>query len=246
MPVNPPDDGSGTRAVGAGGTRIDTGSVGSPTTTTGGGADLNEAGQDNGATDAPADGSASAASCPSSISFTGTTETPLRGGNSGSPYSDSCPAGEVVVGFILSQNSSPPATVGEMTVICGAISIKQANCEINIGPGATLPTRGATANTPPVTQQCPPNQMVVAIQGASGSYLVRLGAGCAPLTLSRVGSTYQATVGSITWFSPEGGSGGTSFVDPCPTGQIANGAFTRSGLFMDAADLICSTPVLSP
>src|SRR6266576_2751024 len=72
------------------------------------------------------DGSAAdaTATCPSGISFSGATGTPLRGGSSGSPNTDACPAGQVVVGFMLAVHSTPPpAILGEIQVICGTISI---------------------------------------------------------------------------------------------------------------------------
>jgi hypothetical protein len=211
------------------------------------------AGGTGGGTDADAteggDGSAAdaTATCPSGISFSGATGTPLRGGSAGSPYTDACPAGQVVVGFMLVEHSSPaPAILGEIQVICGTISISPTNCEVAISAGTTLPLRGSQVDQPPVTEMCPPNQVVVAIQGGSGNYLDRAGAGCAPLMISRVGQGSRATVGAITWLSVVGGTGGVAFNDPCPADQVAIGAFILSATWVDAMSIICSAPAIAP
>jgi len=211
------------------------------------------AGGTGGGTDADptesGDGSAAdaTATCPSGISFSGATGTPLRGGSGGSQYTDACPAGQVVVGFMLVVHSTPPpAILGEIQVICGTISISPTNCEVAISSGDTLPLRGSRVDQPPVTEMCPPNQMVVAIQGGSGNYLDRAGAGCAPLMISRVGQGSRATVGAITWLSVVGGMGGVAFNDPCPADQVASGAFIQSAIWVDAMNIICSAPAIAP
>jgi hypothetical protein len=136
--------------------------------------------------------------------------------------------------------------VGKLQVLCGTISIAPATCEVAISAGTTLPLRGTTSDQPPVTEVCPANQMVVAIRSQSGLLLDQLAAGCAPLTLSPAGSAYQATVGPITWLMPVGGTGGSAYSDTCPANQIASGAFIRSGVWIDAIALVCSTPALAP
>src|SRR5579859_667035 len=239
--VAPQDAGVDGSRGGAGGTALDSGIGATGGGESGGGAmDAGEPANDDAAPDA-------GAMCPTSISFSGATQTPLRGGSGGTAYTDACPTGQVVVGFMLVVHSSPPpAILGEIQVICGTISISPANCQVTISPGDTLPLRGSDVDQPPVTEMCPPDQMVVAIQGGSGNYVDRAGAGCAPLLISRVGQAYQATVGAVTWLSVVGGLGGVAFSDPCPTDQVVSGAFIQSGLWVDALSIICSAPAIAP
>jgi len=67
-----------------------------------------------------------------------------------------------------------------------------------------------------------------------------------PVDTSKVGASYQASVGAITWFPAVGGTGGGAFTSVCGAGQIAIGSDIHAGPFLDTFALFCSTPVLLP
>jgi hypothetical protein len=87
---------------------------------------------------------------------------------------------------------------------------------------------------------------VVAIEGRSGSLLDQLNVGCAPVGLASVASSYQLTVGAVTWLVAVGGTGGGAFSRSCPPGQVVTGSDIHAGLDVDAFGIFCSAPVLLP
>jgi hypothetical protein len=185
--------------------------------------------------------------CPSSFDFTSPVPTVVRGGSGGVPRARFCPAGQVPVGFSVYEAKMPaPDVVSGLVEICGTLSVVQATCEVTILPGTTLPMSGGTGDQPVANRNCPPDQMVVAVGGRAGNYVDQISFGCAPLLLSKVGATYQASVGPITWLAPVGGTGGSAFTNICPAGQVAIGSDVHSGIILDAFALFCATPVLLP
>ena len=169
---------------------------------------------------------------------------PIRGGQfNSSPATDDCPAGQVVVGYTLGLDVGN-GLVGQLTTMCGIPSIN-ANCELVASPGATLPTRGSQSDIPYV-RQCPANQVVVGSRTRSGDLIDQLSVGCARLTLTPVGSTYQVSIGAVTWLMPVGGMGGVPSEDLCPADLVATGNLDWSDTWVNAFALHCSTPVLAP
>ena len=190
--------------------------------------------------------------CPSGISLVGSTATALHGWSLGDTtvYLDSCPADRAVIGYTL----YPAPTfewVFQIQTLCGTLFITrgQTDCPIAITSSVTLPLRGLSYNTQPVVQQCPSDQMVVAVRGRSGDYLDQLAFGCAPLTLTSVGLTFQPTLGAITWLPPLGGAGGSAFEDGCTAGSVATGSnistWNGNGDFVTFG-MLCSAPVVVP
>jgi hypothetical protein len=196
---------------------------------------------------APTGGNPGTATCPSSMSFDDPTVFTVFGGQGGGLTKDVCPAGQVLIGAVLFEaRSPPPSVVGQMEVLCGTVSILQTGCQPIVTPGAMLPLRGGNSDQRPVTLTCPANQVVVAIQGHSGLLLDELAFGCAPLALTKVGPTYQASIGAVTWLSPVGGKGGSPYQESCPAAKIAIGGDVHSGSWIDAFGLFCSNPILVP
>jgi hypothetical protein len=87
--------------------------------------------------------------------------------------------------------------------------------------------------------------VVVRFQGQSSLVVDQIGFTCAPLTVSRSGTSYQLALGATTVTQRAGGTGGTPFTEPCPAGQIARGTNVTvySGI-VGAFGLICGTPSL--
>jgi hypothetical protein len=198
------------------------------------------------ATDASAD---AGASCPMSISLRKPTPTGRHGwmGGNSTVYTDICPNGQVVVGYVLYDSVNPsPESIGRIQTLCGTVAITGSPCRVTISPGATMPLRGRFSDRPPVTQRCPPDQMVVAFRGRSSGEVIQIAFGCASLTLSPGPLGPQTSIGPVTWFPPVGGPSGTPFTDGCSGGDVATGSDIYSQYYIDAFGLYCSTPVVTP
>src|SRR5262249_37520562 len=146
----------------------------------------------------------------------------------GPTSTDLCPNGQALVGYRLSAvtpSNFMTALVSKIEPSCGTISIASdpMGCKIVVSPGASLPTRGRYSNGRETVQRCPPDQIIVAFKGRSGRDTDQLGFGCAALELTKVNSSYRATVGTITFLGTVGGSGGSAFQDGCPSDQVAIG-----------------------
>jgi len=174
------------------------------------------------------------------VSLASPSSTSLVGNSAGGTLStDTCPAGQALVGFAGSlSTATTAATHRQIKGVCGTVSIS--GTAVTVGVGTTMTTRGP-AGTSTWTRSCPANQVVVGFSGRSGLLVDQLTFTCAPLTAaaSTVGSAL--TVGAAKALSAVGGTGGTAFgTVTCGSGQIANSMTVRSGDNMDAFALACS------
>ena len=184
-------------------------------------------------------------SCPASVVLGApTSSTTLRGAGV-MPSTDLCPAGQAVIGYM---GATSGRFVQTLQTQCGQLSIVATGptCRVSVSPGAMMPVRGAQAPSAPWMLTCPTDQVVVVANGHFGGRIDELGVECAPLDLTWNGSSYALTIGAPTAVTPQGGPGGNPFRDPCPTGQIANGNVTSYSGWIDAFQLLCSTPAFSP
>jgi hypothetical protein len=185
--------------------------------------------------------------CPAGVSVSGQNATPGHGARDITDvlYTDTCPQGQVTIGYTGYVDTRAPASVGRIQTLCGTLSVTSTgSCQVTATPQAPLPMRG-TVGTLMFDETCPANQVVVGFQGRSSVVLDQVGFLCAPLTISRAGTRYTLAIGSTTATPRAGGTGGTAFVEPCPDGQIARGTnVTIYGGFVGAFGLICGTPAL--
>ena len=189
------------------------------------------------------------AACSVPVALDGATLTAQQGGTGGTPYTDTCPGNEVIIGY---QGFLTPASVGLILVggiqaVCAdLVTSGSAPVQITTSVGATLPIRGMSQDSP-WTQTCPANEVVVGFSGQSGDDLDQVAFECAPWFVS--GSNDDAggalSIGSIDTFPPSGGDGGMPFEVACPPGQMARGDNGRSGQWIDAFGLVCGTPSLA-
>jgi hypothetical protein len=192
---------------------------------------------------------ASVGGCPTSVVVAGESETAMHGGSDPTDmvYKDPCPQGGPVIGYTGSVDSRSPESVGFLATVCGKLNVTSSGngCQVTVGPGSTLPTRGQYGDTP-FTQMCPTNQVVVGMRGRAGAYMDQVAFVCAPLVVTSGASGYSLSFGSTTVLTAAGGSGGGVFDDACPAGQIARGSNISvfSGV-VDRMGLVCGTPSLS-
>jgi hypothetical protein len=217
-----------------------------------------DAGSDAATRDAPKEvttvdaGPDPTARCPSNVDFNNFTATTEHGMPQNGPTStDLCPDGQALVGYGLSATTPSNFTTAIMSKIepsCGklAVAADGSGCKIVVSPGAALPTRGRYSNGA-TKQTCPRDQIIVTFKGRSGRDIDQLGFGCAPLEVTRVGSDYRVSLGSVTSLGTVGGTGGSAFQDGCPSGRVAVGnKITDENGFIGAFGLICASITLVP
>ncbi len=212
-----------------------------------GGGTSDAAMQDAGAADATAVDSVvsdSAAPCSGGVALGGPTLGPLHG--SVMPvWMDTCPDGEAIIGYV---GSTGGKFVETLQTSCGRLSFIQAgsSCRVSVSPGTVMPLRGNPNGSSPWVLACPTDQVMVVAEGQSGGRIDQLGIECAPLVVSSSGGVLQLSIGSLTVIAPEGGPSGTAFRDPCPPNQIATGTNSSYNAWIQAYQVVCSTPTLLP
>jgi len=174
------------------------------------------------------------------VSLAAATSTSSVGNSAGgTATTDSCPAGQALVGFGGSLSVGTTAGVHrQIKGICGTVNVT--GTVVSVGVGTTMTTRGQPG-TSAWSRMCPASQVVVSFSGRSGLLVDQLTFACAPLVAaaSTVGSALNA--GAASSLSPVGGTGGTAFAAvKCGAGQLANALTVRSGDNMDAFALTCS------
>jgi hypothetical protein len=170
---------------------------------------------------------------------------PLRGTNSAAPWTDVCPTGQAIVGYL---GSASGGSLETLQTLCGQLAIASVGgvCQVKVSAGAMMPVRGNAAPKSPWTMQCPADQIVVGASGTSGGRINTLGVDCAPLVLSSAGGRYALSVGTVTQLPPMGGNPSTPFHDSCAAGDVANGQFISANTLIQGFQLFCATATLTP
>jgi hypothetical protein len=173
---------------------------------------------------------------------------PWYGGGSGGGVEypdDRCPAGQVVIGH-LGAISDENTFVGRLQIQCGSLRVTRTEppFSVEVTPGKLLPARGTT-NGVPWSALCPANHVVVSYAGQADDYVDSLRTACAQLEVSadRRGITFAAVV-----YLPAHGSGpAPAFEESCQLlGQVAAGADTRTGGWLDAIRPVCAPLIVVP
>jgi hypothetical protein len=187
----------------------------------------------------------SSSGCPSGISLSGQTMLPLAGTTTAAPWTDVCPPGQAIIGYL---GSTSGGVIEMLQTLCGQLSIAAiaASCEVQVSAGAMMPARGSTTPKNPWTLQCPANQIAVGCSGQAAGRVNQLSLDCAPLVVSPNGGSYSLTVGNITQLAAMGGNNATPFHNSCPVGDIANGQFISAYSLIQGFQLFCTTPTVVP
>jgi hypothetical protein len=183
--------------------------------------------------------------CTVPVALSGVSLTSQQGGTTGSPYTDTCPGSQAVIGYegFLTPPSAGLTLVGGIQALCGEMYFSADG--LTTSAGATLPIRG-TSQDAPWTQLCPTGAVVVGFSGRSGADLDQVAFVCASLVVSDDDAGSVLTPGPQTTLTPAGGDGGMPYDDACPPGQVARGSNLRSGEWVDAFGLVCGAPALVP
>jgi hypothetical protein len=238
--------GAGSGAAGASATSTTAGPGGAAGAGKGGasGSGGAAASMDGGVAEAARPDSSSSA-CPSGISLSGQTMLPLAGTATGAPWTDVCPPGQAIIGYL---GSTSGGVIEMLQTLCGQLSIAAlaGSCEVQVSAGAMMPARGNATPKSPWTLQCPANQIAVGCSGQAAGRVNQLSLDCAPLVLSPSGGSYSLTVGNITQLAPMGGNNATPFHNSCPVGDVANGQLISAYNLIQGFQLFCTTPTVAP
>jgi hypothetical protein len=174
--------------------------------------------------------------------------TAQEGGDGGEPYVDTCPAGEVVIGYrgeVLPPDSGLIIVVSRIQALCGAIVLDGgASNQVSFTASSQLPERGMVAG-PSWSDVCDADEVIVGFSGRSGQYVDQLAFQCAHWIISNGDGGPVLTMNGTTSLPAVGGEGGSPFPPAaCPTGQMAIGNALRAGFWLDAFSLVCGTPAL--
>jgi hypothetical protein len=181
--------------------------------------------------------------CPKGVSFADPSPTLQVGGGGGSPFDETCPAGEVLVAYTGAMTGQ--GYIGKVQATCARVQISSSTLAVTLAPGALLAAQGS-GNGQPWSVGCPSDQMIVGFGGRSGLFVDRLEFMCAPLRISGAPGSYTIAIGNITFLPGVGGTGGSPFPDQfCPDGRVGTAHFGRKGLYLDAFGVLCNRAVLT-
>jgi hypothetical protein len=190
--------------------------------------------------------------CPSAVGVGNFGSTQTLGGDTttGTPFSDSCPAGQVLIGI----GGSTGQWIDSLYGVCGTLGLTTSTTTtpytyaVTITSGTTLPTRGTNGGTDTTwLASCPANEAVVGIAGNSGIAMDQLVLSCAPLLVTGSPSSFALTQGSSTTLPPEGDTTGGGPFAPvnCPSPQVIALVAGTDGQWMNSLGVACATPTIT-
>jgi hypothetical protein len=190
--------------------------------------------------------------CPSAVSIGAAGSSQLLGGDtsSGTPFSDACPAGQVLIGVGGSTGQWMDSIYG----ICGTLQLHTSKATtpytyaVTISAGATLPTRGTDGTTDTNWQvTCGADQAVVSVAGNSGLAMDHVILSCAPLLVTGSPGAFSLQQGSVTALPSQGDTSGGSPFTPvsCPSPQVIALISGTAAQWLNSLDVACATPSLS-
>ncbi len=163
----------------------------------------------------------------------------------GLPFLDTCPMGQVLIGFTGVLKTGVHATLGGL---CGTptLAVNADAFVVKIAAGAALPTHGGAGDTP-WNRNCPADQVVTSFSGRAGVGLNQLTLRCAPLVVTEApDGSFSLDLGPTTPLPAVGGVGGVAFAQTnCPAGQVANAQNLRASTTITAFGLGCATVSLA-
>lgn len=229
----------GSAGAQAGGTTSTAGTAGTSNGGAGGGS--------SGASGSAGAGGMPASAKPSSVSVSATKnattkQAPSAGGTS---YDDTCPAGQVLIGF-KGTVGSDHTYVRSASGVCGTLAVAaSAPYAVTTSQAGALPAR-MTAQATVQDALCPANQVVVGFAGSAGGYIDSLKFKCAPLSITGQAPNHTLSFGAATDTGSLGGAaGGTAFnAISCAAGQAAVSQRVSAGDAIDSFGIACAALTL--
>ena len=163
----------------------------------------------------------------------------------GLAYLDTCPQGQVLIGFTGVLKTDSHAALKGM---CGApgLAVQADAFVVEVVAGAPLPERGGAGDTPWM-RGCAANQVVTGFAGRAGVGVDQLTLSCAPLVVSEaMDGSFSVGLGPASPLPAVGGAGGLPFPQTdCPAGQVGNAQNLRADATIAAFGLGCAAVSLS-
>ena len=188
--------------------------------------------------------------CPSALTIGAPGPSQLLGGDptAETPFSDACPAGQVLIGM----GGSTGQWIDSIYGICGAVNLSAVTWTVpytyavTIAGGATLPTEGYFSWSDTSWEvTCPSDQAVVGVAGNSGAAMDHVTLACAPLVITGTPGAFELHQGTITALPPQGGGGGSPFTPvACPDPQVITLISGSAGNSVDSLAVACAAPAL--
>jgi len=181
------------------------------------------------------------------VATDGDSAGPLYGNAmGGAPFQMVCGPGEAVVGLRGVGSDS----VWGFGVDCGRMELSQVASGYRVGVVATsaLPQIGGNIDPPPppFSLKCPPGTVVASLTGATwapppySENLKQLAIACAPIGVDASRKVVVQAPVSVLSAGVVGGTV-TAFSRSCGSSGVVNGFVGRSGAFVDAISVSCTT-----
>lgn len=181
---------------------------------------------------------------PTGINFGAIVTTGLGGGSGTNGISDSseeCPADHILVGLQGDLTANP--WIGVIGGICRPAGLTNTDppAFVTGDPITALPEHGGFDDGGPWSTECGANEVIVAVQGGSGSVIDGLQIRCASIDTVGAAGAYGLEPSARPGFEElQGGSGGGAFGPlACPPGTVAMGLRTRTNSFVIQVELRC-------
>lgn len=188
---------------------------------------------------------------PSGLTVTGTSPAPSVGGGT-STFTDTCPAGQVLVGFsgyyTQSLNRSDFFYMTAAQGLCATATPvwdeRKAAYVLDLKRQDPLPLRGRTTFGK-YERACPAGMVVTGLSGTRYDVAITaLQVSCAELQVARAGDAWEVRLGEpvkLTSAVPRS-FGDSGFQGPCPAGQIAVGQHGSAPTLIATLGVVCATP----
>lgn len=153
-----------------------------------------------------------------------TATIPTRGGWGGSPTVLGCASGYVIVGIY----GKSGMFIDRLGLVCGLL-----NADGHLSNQYSTGSVGGTGGFD-FMAMCPSGQIAVGLRGRAAGYVDQLGLLCS----SAANWVNKGPVQSLTTVA--GGSGGTSFYDPCPASYALTQLYLRAAGYIDQEYGLCT------
>jgi hypothetical protein len=176
-----------------------------------------------------------------------TAASPTIGGDTGTPFSETCPAGAALVGLNLVTDTASPFPLLQVEPLCAQVAVTSSGA-LSFAAPAPLALEGEEGDDEsPGTLSCPSGTVVTGLSATAEKYVHAIVLECDLLVATASSETsFTIGLGASTVVGPFGNQSGgyaTSTYE-CPAPLIANAfAGTAGGDgFLDSIIVGCATP----
>ena len=174
-----------------------------------------------------------------------TTSSPTIGGDSGAPFSETCPDGAALVGLNLVVDTDDPFPLLQVAPLCSQVAVARSGVLTFSSPLPLALEGEGAADEAAGSLLCPLGSVVVGMSANAEKYVHSLALQCQLLVAAANEEGFTIGLGPGAQVGPFGGSGG----DPipafqCPPPSVANALSGSAGGdgYLDSLVVGCATP----